>query len=289
MTEALRPATHARHYAELPQVTDADGSRHWITRAANFVAVVSETSAGAVLQRNNADEYMMLLPQRTVAVIEAGGQKLESEGESLIIVPPGKSQLRMPSGGRVVRLFSNQASDLAAAAKNADVYADGAPEVAPIVPWPDPVGEFRLRHYDLATIPSPDPSPLKMRVFRSTNLMINIFLPWTKRRDEHKLSPHSHDSFEQMSLCLEGSFVHHLRYPWSPDKTRWRQDEHEHYDSPAILVIPARVVHTTQDIGGGTTWLVDVFGPPRMDFSLKPGFVLNAAEYPMPEQETAAA
>lgn len=288
MTEALRRATHARYYTEPPQKTDSDGSRHWITRAANFVIVVSETSPGAVLERDNVDEYMTLIPQRTRAVAEATGHQLESKGESLIIVPPGKSRLSMPSGGRLVRLFSNRASDLTAASKNADIYADGAPEVTPIVPWPDPVGGFRLRHYDLSTIASPDPSPLKMRVFRSTNLMINIFLPWTKRRDEHKLSPHSHEDFEQMSLCLQGSFVHHLRYPWSPDKTRWRDDEHEHYDSPAVLVIPARVVHTTQDVGEGTTWLVDVFGPPRMDFSLKPGFVLNAADYPMPK-ETAAA
>jgi hypothetical protein len=288
MTEALRRATHARYYTEPPQKIDFDGSRHWITRAANFVIVVSETSSGAVLERDNVDEYMILVPQRTPAVAEAAGQKLESKGESLIIAPPGKSRLCMPSGGRLVRIFSNHASDLVAASKNADIYADGAPEVTPIVPWPDPVGGFRLRHYDLSTIASPDPSPLKMRVFRSTNLMINIFLPWTKRRDEHKLSPHSHEDFEQMSLCLQGSFVHHLRYPWSPDKTRWRDDEHEHYDSPAVLVIPARVVHTTQDVGEGTTWLVDVFGPPRMDFSLKPGFVLNAADYPMPK-ETAAA
>jgi hypothetical protein len=85
-----------------------------------------------------------------------------------------------------------------------------------------------------------------------------------------------------MSLGLKGSFVHHLRYPWTPDKTRWRDDEHEHYDSPSILVIPARVIHTTQDVGQGSTWLVDIFAPPRMDFSSKPGFVLNAAEYPLP-------
>jgi hypothetical protein len=289
MNEALRPATHARHYAEPPQKIDADGSRHWITRAANFVTVISDTSSGAVLERDNADEYMILLPERTAATVTASGERVESKGESLVIVPPGKSQISMASGGRVVRIFSTQASDLAAVSKNADVYADGAPEITPVVPWPEPVGGFRLRHYDLTTIPSPDPSPLKMRVFRSTNLMINIFLPWTKRRDEHKLSPHSHDDFEQMSLCLKGSFVHHLRYPWSPDKTRWRDDEHEHYDSPAVLVIPARVVHTTQDVGDGTTWLADVFAPPRMDFSAKPGFVLNAAEYPMPKRETAAA
>jgi hypothetical protein len=42
------------------------------------------------------------------------------------------------------------------------------------------------------------------------------------------------------------------------------------------------VIHTTQDTGPGTTWLVDVFGPPRTDFSSKPGFVINASDYPQP-------
>jgi hypothetical protein len=282
MSEALRPATHARHYAEPPQKTEADGTRHWITRAANFVTVVSQAVEGAVLERENGDEYMVLLAPETAAVIEADGQRVESNGNSLTIVPPGESRITVRKAGIVVRVFSNKASDLVAAAKNAAIYADGAPEVTPIAPWPDPVGGFRLRHYDLNAIASLDPSPLKMRVFRSTNLMINIFMPWNTRRDERKLSPHSHENFEQMSLGLKGSFVHHLRYPWTPDKTRWRDDEHEHYDSPSILVIPARVIHTTQDVGQGSTWLVDIFAPPRMDFSSKPGFVLNAAEYPLP-------
>ena len=281
-----RPATHARHYAEPPQRTEADGTRHWITRAANFVTVVSQAPSGALLHRDNPDEWMLLLPSGTHVTVEAGNESVDSKGESLLIVPPGESRITVRKAGNFVRVFSSKASDLAGAAANAATYADGAPEVAPITPWPDPVGGFRLRHYDLSRTASPDPSPLKMRVFRSTNLMINIFVPWTTRRDERKLSPHSHDDFEQMSLSLKGSFVHHLRYPWSPDKTRWREDEHVQYDdSPSVLVIPAGVIHTSQDVGHGTTWLVDIFAPPRLDFSLKPGFVLNAGEYPMPKTQ----
>lgn len=283
MSEALRAATHARHYAEAPQSTDADGTRHWITRAANFVTVVSEAREGAVLTRDNPDEYMVLLPSETAAVVEAGSERIASRGNSLFIVPPGTSSVRVQRAGTVVRIFSKRADDLTATAVNAKTYADGAPEVAPLKPWPVPADGFHLRHYDLGKAESPDPGLLKMRVFRSTNLMVNIFMPWQKRRDETKLSPHSHEDFEQMSLSLEGAFVHHLRYPWAGDKTRWREDEHARYDaSPSVLVIPARVVHTTQDIGEGTTWLVDVFSPPRMDFSSKQGFVLNAAEYPLP-------
>lgn len=284
MSAALRPATHARIYEAAPQRTDADGTRHWITRAANFVVVVSAAKAGAVLERSGQpDEYMLLLPPGTEATIDAKGERIEAGGDSFTILPPGSSRVSVTAAGTLARVFSSHATDLAAAAGNAATYADGAPEVAPIVPWPDPVGGFRLRHYRLADYPSPDPSPLKMRVFRSTNLMINIFERWTKRRDETRLSPHSHDDFEQASLGLQGAFVHHLRYPWVPDKTTWRADEHESYvASPSVLVIPARVIHTSQDVGEGTTWLVDIFAPPRFDFSQKPGFVLNAADYPMP-------
>lgn len=285
MSEARRKATHARHYSDSPQITDADGSRHWITRAANFVVAITDAASGAVLTRDdNPDEYMLLLPPGTAVSVETAGERLDLIENSLVIVPPGTSKVTVRKGGVLARVFSNKVADMTAAAKNNAVYADGAPEVAALVPWPEPVGGYRLRHYPLDKIASPDPSPLKMRVFRSTNLMINVFEPWTKRRDETRLSPHWHDDFEQVSLALQGSFVHHLRYPWGPNKTQWNEDEHEHYESPSVLVIPANVVHTTQDVGDGTTWLIDIFGPPRMDFSMKPGFVLNADDYPMPQQ-----
>ena len=285
MTGAQRPATHARHYATPPQVTDHDGARHWITRAANFVVVVTQASEGTVLSRTGQpDECMALLSPGCAAELEAAGAKEISSGDSFAIFPPGDSKVTVTKVGTVARIFSNKAADLCALALNAKIYADGAPEVTPITPWPDPDGGFKLRHYKLADYKSPDPSPLKMRVFRSTNLMINIFERWTKRRDETKLSPHSHEDFEQISLGLQGGFAHHLRYPWTPDKSTWRADEHEVYAaSPSVLVIPARVIHTTHDVGEGTTWLIDVFGPPRRDFSAKPGFVLNANDYPMPD------
>ena len=285
MSGAHRQATHARCYAAPPQLTDKDGTRHWITRAANFVVVVTEAKEGAVLERKGqADEYMTLITPGAAATLEAKGEKEDSSGDSFAIFPPGDSKITVRKAGTIARVFSNKAKDLAAASVNASTYADGAPEVTPITPWPDPKDGFKLRHYKMADYKSPDPSPLKMRVFRSTNLMINIFEPWSKRRDEAKLSPHSHDDFEQISLGLKGGFAHHLRYPWTPDKGSWRPDEHEVYAaSPSVLVIPARVVHTSHDIGEGMTWLIDIFGPPRIDFSSKPGFVLNENDYPMPE------
>ena len=283
---ALRKATHARHYAQNPQVTDSDGTRHWITRAANFLTVVSDAKKGAVLERRgNPDEYMLLLPPGTSATIEAKGETVNAKGDSLTILPPGDSRIVVTSPGTMARVFSSKAADLAAKAVNAATYADGAPEVTPIVAWPDPIGGYKIRYYELTAIASPDPSPLKMRLFRSTNLMVNVFERWTKRRDDSKLSPHSHEDFEQISLGMMGGFEHHLRYPWGSNKGSWQADEHERYDqSPSVLVIPPRVIHTSQDVGEGITWLIDVFGPPRMDFSSRPGFVLNADDYPMPAQ-----
>ena len=120
----------------------------------------------------------------------------------------GGSRIEMRQASRTVRVFSNEALDLLAAAANAARHADGAPEIMPIEPWPDPIGGFRLRCYRLAGVTSPDPSPLKMRRFRSTNLMVNIVEPWMKRRDPAMSSPRRHDDFEQMSLGLKGAFRH---------------------------------------------------------------------------------
>lgn len=280
---SLRRATHAKHLDQPFDAVERDGTPNWITRARNFAVVVSKVKEGSVLERNdNVDESMLILPPGVATHIETAAGSVDSAGDSLTILPPGSMRVEIGSPGWLVRIYSSNATDILSRASNNGTYADGAPEIATLKPWPVPSGGFRLRHYDLTNYDSPDSSPLKMRVFRSTNLMVNIFLPWTTRRDERKLSPHSHDDFEQISLGLQGSFVHHIRYPWTSDKTVWREDEHEIHHSPSVLVIPAHAIHTSQDVGDGVTRLIDVFGPPRPDFSLRPGFVLNADEYPMP-------
>jgi hypothetical protein len=78
---------------------------------------------------------------------------------------------------------------------------------------------------------------------------------------------------------LAGTWTHHLRYPWVPDSRAWRENQHLRCGAPSITIIPAGVEHTSQDRGEGTSWLVDVFAPPRADF-LARGLVRNAAEYP---------
>jgi mannose-6-phosphate isomerase-like protein (cupin superfamily) len=273
-----RPASHARHYDSPPQLEEGPGARTWLTRGANFVIAVSRVNAGATLRRaDNPDESAVLLPE-IAATIEAGGERIEAAAESLTIVPPGSSTVTARGDGLVVRVFSTRAADLAARAANGSAYAQGAPDVTPLVPWPDPPGGFRLRHYRLADHAKADSN---MRIFRCTNLMINVLAKRATARDVTKLSPHSHADFEQASLAVEGDYVHHLRYPWTPDMTAWREDEHLEIGSPSVTVIPPNVVHTSRNVGG-PGWLIDVFAPPRVDFSTKPGLVCNADEYPMP-------
>ena len=284
MTASIRPAHSARFYVDAPAWQDADGTAHWVTRGVNFVVVATRAAAGAVLARGASeqpDESMALLPEGTAARIVAGSDSVASEGDSLAILPPGASTITVPQGGWLFRVFSRRAEDLAARASNAQDYADGAPDVAPLVDWPAPKDGFRLRHYRLADHVRGDTT---MRLFRSTNLMINIFLVNKAPRDVRKMTPHSHADFEQGSLALRGSYVHHLRYPWTPDMPSWREDEHGQIGAPSLIVIPPKVIHTSQSVGAPPMQLVDIFSPPRDDFSLKPGLVCNAADYPLPER-----
>ncbi|HEY4370432.1 MAG TPA: hypothetical protein VGN52_00700 [Burkholderiales bacterium] len=270
-------ATYSRHHAHPPQQT-APAARTWITRGANFVVCVSDVEPGAVLARENQSDESAIFFATASGTVEAGKESLDATAETLVIVPPGASRITAKTAGRLVRVFSTQAADLAAQADNAAIYANGAPEVAPLTPWPDPPGGFKLRSYAVNDYTKPDSN---MRIFRSTNLMINVMTRRMVARDVKKLSPHSHVDFEQGSLALQGDWMHHMRHPWTPDMNQWKDDEHVEMGSPSLLVIPPKVIHTSRNLNDGGAWLLDIFAPPRVDFSNK-GMVCNADEYPMP-------
>uniref|UniRef100_B0T8Y2 Uncharacterized protein n=1 Tax=Caulobacter sp. (strain K31) TaxID=366602 RepID=B0T8Y2_CAUSK len=262
-----------------PQIDDETG-RTWLARGQNFIVAYTLANPGAVLSRKDqADEYVLLIeaPQPH-AVVTAGGEIVAVPGDHIAFIPPGDSSIRLPDGGEIVRLFTSQAADLAALCSNAATYARPAPSIPPLVRWPDPPGGFRIRKYAL-NVPAEDGR--FGRIWRCTTFMVNVFEP-AGPRDPEKLSPHHHDDFEQCSLAMGGSFVHHLRWPWTAKLADWREDEHATCPAPSIAVIPPKVIHTSASIAPQDNLLVDIFSPPRRDFSDMKGWVLNADDYPAP-------
>ncbi|WP_369138615.1 hypothetical protein [Modestobacter versicolor] len=274
----IRPSQWIAFLEQPPTETAAHGSRTWVARAANLVIAWTEARAGDVFPRTGQpDEYSVLLYSDSAPVtVTAGGRTESVAEEAFVVVPPGDSEVRVDADGVLIRLFSPRAEDLAASAVNADVYAEPDPRAAPLVPWPDPVGGFRLRVYRLADTPIAEGR--FGRIFRTTNVMVNFLAEEPAPRNAQKLSPHHHDDFEQVSLAVKGRFVHHIRYPWGPDSSQWRPDESREIPTPSICVIPPPTVHTTQGVGDHQQ-LIDLFSPPRVDFSAS-GWVLNADDYP---------
>jgi len=278
---AFGTATYARFY-DMPHRDEGDLRKSWYARGQNFVVAYSEALEGAVFERKGqVDEYVLLLPDADTAVtVEAGGRSREIAGYTITFIPPGDSRIRITSGGRLIRLISTRSADIAERAFNADLYAGPHPQIPAFTPWPEPVGGFRVRSYSLDV---PDEPGRFGKIWRCTTFMVNVFPPQHGPRDQTKLSPHHHEDFEQCSLAIGGTYMHHLRWPWTANMNDWRQDEHEECGTPSVCIIPPRVIHTSAAVDPGINLLVDIFSPPRADFSAMKGWVLNADEYPQPE------
>ena len=278
----FREPSVGRHYEEPPQITGR-GVRSWITRGANFATVINVGEAGAALSGTTIDEQFIYALEGGVTVT-AGNESISLGVEDLAIAPPGNWSIRFERSGHVVQQITADES-LAKQAANAATYANGAPEAAPIVAWPEPVGGYRLRRY--STLEAYARGGM-VHAFRTRKLMMVPYARFLEPRDETQLSPHSHADFEQGSVALEGEWLHHLRVPWTPNKHHWRPDLHLQVGSPSTTIIPAGVIHTSQGIAGEGMRLIDLFAPPRRDFSER-GWVDNAADYPMPPAPQAAA
>jgi hypothetical protein len=273
-------------YRDPPQEDDANG-KTWYIRGQTLIIAYSEALPGAVFERSGqVDEYMVLVPDPdTPATASAAGKTEETDGEVLLIMPPGDSRLVMERGGRVVRIFTTQSADLAELCSNASAYEEPHSNIPEFKAWPAPVGGYRVRRYSLDVPVEPGRFG---RIWRCTTIMVNVPNKQRGERDLTKVSPHHHDDFEQCSLALEGVWKHHMRWPWGVNMNDWHDDTHATVQSPSVTIIPAQVIHTS-------TWhsdrnqLVDIFAPPRLDFSMKPGWVLNEDEYPLPEAVLAPA
>jgi hypothetical protein len=277
---AFAPASYCRFYETPPQEDGPDG-KVWYARGQNFLVAYTDAAKGGTFSREGqVDEWAIIVPDRSTRLeIATPAGETAVEPHSIVFLPPGDSTVRVPTGGRIVRLFSTRSADLAAKCENAAAYASPQPNIPPFEPWPEPKDGFKVRVYSLDV---QGETGRFGRIFRCTTLMINYLEPRDGPRDVTKLSPHHHDDFQQGSLVLDGAYIHDIRWPWTPNMEIWREDEHAHCAAPSLTVIPPPTVHTSRAVDPGLNQMVDLFSPPRLDFSEKPGWVLNAADYPMP-------
>ncbi|MCQ6282086.1 hypothetical protein [Bacillus sp. EB600] len=277
----IAAADYGKFYEQ--ETTETDGStKTWWMRGQNFFISYSDATDGAEFKRlNQVDEYVLLLPDKeSEAEVRWANSVTIVDGLSIAFIPGGESEIKVTKGGKVIRLFSTENKDLKDLPFNKESYSELNPHVALLEPWPEPTDGYKVRVYSLDV---PKEEGRFGRIFRCSTFMVNFLDPNDGPRDPSKMSPHSHDDFEQCSLAIEGEFVHHLRWPWTTNMADWRPDDHELCPSPSVAVIPPGAVHTTQATGSGINQLIDIFCPPRVDFSEKDGWVLNADEYPMPE------
>jgi hypothetical protein len=270
-----------------PDEVSAVGSRTWWVRGQNFALAYTLARPGETLDRTGQpDEYVLLFPHETAAAkVTAGSSESSVQRAAMVVVPPGDSRVEIAAETHLVRLFSAASPALLARCRNHDEYAEPHANVAPFAPWPDPVDGDRIRVYPVAEHPYAEGR--FGRILRCSTFMVNLFDPDHGPRDPAKLSPHTHDDFEQCSLAVEGEYVHHIRTPWTPRLADWRADDHVRTASPSVAIIPPPSVHTSQSVGQVRNQLIDIFCPPRHDFSAQPGWVINDAEYPVPAADGA--
>jgi hypothetical protein len=269
-----------KFYETPPQEDDARG-KSWFVRSQNAVVVYTEARDKARFRlAGQPDEHVLLLPNNDVSaevLLPSGATTVP--GYSLAFIPAGESEVIVSGEGSIIRLFTTLNPEPATKCVNARAYETAHPTVAQFRAWPEAKTGPKVRVYSLDV---PDEPGRFGKIWRCSTFMINYLPALIGPRDVTKLSPHHHDDFEQISLALEGSFIHHLRWPWTTNMNNWLPDQTEFCDSPSVMVIPPPAIHTSRWMSKGVNQLVDIFCPPRMDFSLKPGWVLNADDYPMP-------
>lgn len=277
--------SYFRIYEEEPSEV-GDGTATWYYRSANMVCAYSSVEKGSRLILRDSPEEYFVWAFFTPCRVSTPGEEKDVKAGSLVIVPPGDSTIEFADAGSIWRGFTASAADLLGKCANNAEYPCHPEGVAPLDPWPMPVDGYRLRVYDLDDC-APAGAP---RCFRHRTGMTNFAWPIPRvPRPTNALSPHTHVDFEQASLIYAGTMVHHMRRAWSRDMTTWMPDEHVVLSAPAIAISKPPDVHTTQAVStGGPVGLIDVFAPPRWDFSNVDGMVRNAEEYPLPAEAPAS-
>jgi len=277
-----RASTYRELAGSSPEERLANGSTTWWTRSQALLIGYSRACAGDELTVEDVQgEYGVLVIDGAAATISHASGAASVTEPAVVIVPSGSSTIRVTADGTIIRVIAAAtAPALAAQSINNADYAEPDGNVATFAAWPTAPDGERVRVYPLAEHPL-EAGKLG-RIFRCSTVMINVLPEDDTPRDPTALSPHHHDDFEQVSLQVHGDYVHHMRVPWTPDSSTWRDDQHQRCEAPAVVVIPPPLVHTSQSVEAMHHWLIDVFAPPRRDFSERPGWVRNESDYPMP-------
>ena len=160
--DAAAPPEHFELSTLAPDEVTPLGSRSWIVRSQTCCVVYSMASLGDTFFRvAQPDEHVVLLvstPTQPAArvTVTAGDGRASVTDDAVVVVPPGDSTIEVTSAGVMVRVFSNEAADLLALARNAGAYVARHSHVAPFATWPAAPDGDQLRVYRLADTP-PDP------------------------------------------------------------------------------------------------------------------------------------
>jgi hypothetical protein len=256
------------------------GRKHWLMRGQNFwlewIELSGSTSSFGV---QSDDELLVIAHAGALRIEAANGARppVEVPAHSVAILPPGHYAISGEPSARCGVLASHRPDAAGRRVLGAEAYATPDPRVKPTgKPYrrKNPTGEILV--LDIGQVMASKDKP-RLKMLQTETLSINI-VEYAGPRNRAELSPHSHASFEQGSLAIAGDYVHHLRVYWGSDAGQWRDDEHLLAPSPSLLIVPVEMIHTTEGIGEGHHFLVDLFSPPRTDFIGK-GWVANAADY----------
>ena len=271
--------TYRQFWEDEPDETSGSASL-WYHRTQNGIAVYLEGPKGSKYVRTGNPDESFVWALFTDVTVTAGGETITGAKGSVFIVPPGDSVVELQEDGFVWLGFTTNAADLLDRCPNKSEYEPALGNIAPITPLGEPEGGYRLKHFDLTAAPD---GP---RCFVHRTAMSKFRWPFRSQpRDVEKMSPHDHEDFEQASLIIAGTMIHHMRRHWTRNSREWLPDEHYVVVAPAVAISKPPDIHTTQAVSrGATVGLIDYYVPPRWDIVTTPGMVTNEGEYPIPSE-----
>lgn len=265
--------------AQLVQLeTGAGNGQRVLARSQRFTVERLVGDASDIFEFASGTEAILLLPRVSAKI--SGSAAADLEGHSVTILARGSYSVQLGHAGEAYILSTDRLDGGASDAINASTYIEPDTRVQPIGDPFTPARALKpVRSYRVEDIAIP-PDNGRLRFLQSETMSLN-WVEYEGERGRDALSPHSHKSFEQASLAIEGEFIHHLRTPWGRNANLWREDEHVKAPAASLIVIPPEIIHTTEGVGDGRHVLVDIFAPARRDFIAK-NWVFNAADYAEP-------